>query len=118
MFDDTWYSWFIGKTLYHGLLLLAPLTFLGLPVNLVGLEGFHNFLLDNEKKLTSEQCADIFILLWMALPTATTWSWVNDFYMFPIQVIIEIILAYYGYHWHIHQDNNSYVEMLNATYWV
>ena len=107
-FPGVIYTYFVNKTLYSATVILYPIAFLWWP-GFLGFEGITNFI-DDSSQITSSQCAMVFTLLWMVLGAVTSFSYVNSFYMWPLQMCIEFVMLLFGYHFKLHMDDKGIVE--------
>ena len=108
-FPGVIYTWFVNKTLYSATVILYPVAFLWWP-GFLGFEGITNFI-DDDYQITSGQCAMVFTLLWMILGPVTSFSYVNSFYMWPLQACIEFVMLLFGYHFKLHLDDKMVVKI-------
>ena len=96
LFPKEWpgslYSWLVGKILFMGAYMVLPLSFLGHPINLTVFDDYQWYLEDDYAAISSYDAAYILILIWMSLPYIVPFAWANDFYMWLLQIPMEVLL--------------------------
>ena len=110
-YPESLYTWAVGKILFFGSLITIPMTFLGHPFNLTIVREFDKFASDKFTAISSQKAALIFIVFWMSLPYLVPFAWANDFYLWYLQIPLEVVLwIQYNFHLTIHYDYNCNLD--------
>jgi len=91
-YPENLYSWMIGKILFMGSYVVLPMTFFGHPFNYSVWDEFNLFIYDDYNAVNSFDAAMLMVFLWMSLPYMVPFAWANDFYMWLLQIPLEIYL--------------------------
>ena len=101
----TIYTWFVGKIMVVASYTVMPLAFFGHPLNFLVYEEIQKFFDEDFSAMTSQETAEVLVLLWMALPYVVPFALVNNIYLWYLQIPHELYLYYRTkYHLVIHYD--------------
>lgn len=105
------YTWVVGKILFFASILVPTMSFFGHPLNFFVWDDVYTFIFDQNKAMTSHEAAWLMIIFWMILPYIVPFAWANNFYLWFMQIQVEIVFGVLlNVHLQLHLDINCFFE--------